>query len=337
MNRHLSRIILLIAILFLVGCENEKDQNKKVSIGIVNLTPTVADTIRGFKDGMSEHGYIEGKNVTYLYEGPVKRIDALDDAIQKVLSQNPDLILSLLTPVTSKLKQATAATKTPIIFGPVGDPVAAKIVGTLKEPGGNLTGVRVFGWEPKALEWFTRLVPGLDTLWVPYKPDERAMTIGLNNLKKAIEGTGISLSIQEIQNKDDLLAKFANIPPEVDGVWALGSGFWGPFVDDYIQAAISNNLPLKGTTADWTERGALFSFSEDPYRLGLQQARMAVAVLAGATTSSIPVEQADFYLSINPDTAESIHLNLSDALLKQADFIIRKNEKPNQQTSGEQH
>lgn len=260
-------ILLLIGIFSATGCSNQDNIPEKITIGIVNLTPTVEVTIEGFKDGLNEHGYKDGQNVQYLYEGPVAKMEAIDGTIQKVLSQKPDLILSLLTPVTQKLKEATSDSQTPIIFGPVGDPVSAGIVADLKAPGENLSGVRVSGTEQKALDWFKRIVPDLDTLLVPYNPDAPAMVIALKNLQKEAEGLGVNLIVREIRSRDDLNTIFTQIPPEVDGIWTLGSGFWAPFVDEYIQLAIDSQLPLKGTTADWCRRGALFSFSEDLYQL----------------------------------------------------------------------
>ena len=326
MHKNLFRIFFLIVFFSLGSCGNGNDPTRKVRIGIVNLTPTVETTIQGFKEGLAELGYEEGKNVEYLYEGPVKKIAALDGAIERVLNQKPDLILSLLTPVTVKLKHATAESKIPVVFGPVGDPLSAGIVKSFKEPGNNLTGVRVAGTEEKALEWFKRIVPNLDTLLVPYNPNETAMTIALESLKKAAEKMEIHLIIPEVRKKNDLKEAFTRIPAEVDGVWTLGSGFWAPFVDDYIEATLNNRLPFKGTTAEWCKRGALFSFSEDLHQLGKQQARMAAAILSGASPETLPVEQADFFLTVNPNTARAIQLDISDTLLKQVDFIVNSGE-----------
>lgn len=321
-------ICLLIGILAISGCERQDSTPDETVIGIVNLTPTVADTIQGFKEGLADYGYTESENTRFVYDGPALRMEALDEKINAVLSQKPDLILSLLTPVTVKLKAATANSDVPIVFGPVGDPLATNIVDDLKTPGGNITGVRVTNTSEKALEWFTRLVPELDTLLVPFNPDSTAMVTGLSDLKKVAEILNIQLLIKEVRNGTDLSNAFSNIPSDVDGAWVLGAGFWAPYVDQFIQLAMDNRLPLKGSTSAWCKKGAFFSYAENLYLLGKQQARMAASILNGASPGSLPVEIADFYLSINPDTARQIGLQISESMLKQADYIIQTQQTP---------
>ncbi len=90
---------------------------KTYTIGVINLAPTLEDTITGFKQGMTELGYIEGENVTYIYAGPAGSIDELDGKAQDLVKAKVDLIFSISTPAAQAAKKATADNNIPVVFG----------------------------------------------------------------------------------------------------------------------------------------------------------------------------------------------------------------------------
>ena len=57
------------------------------TIGVVNLSAGAEVALDGFKGGMAELGYVEGENVTYIYDGPVSGVDALEPAVQKLAAR----------------------------------------------------------------------------------------------------------------------------------------------------------------------------------------------------------------------------------------------------------
>ncbi|HLF02994.1 MAG TPA: ABC transporter substrate binding protein, partial [Anaerolineales bacterium] len=101
---------------------------KTYTIGAVNLTPALDPAWEGFKAGMAELGYVEGENVTYIYEGPVGSIDKLEPAAQSLLEADVDLMVALSTPAAQAAKRVTASTQTPVVFLPLVDPVGAGLV-----------------------------------------------------------------------------------------------------------------------------------------------------------------------------------------------------------------
>ena len=77
-------IFFIIIGLLLAACGGGQ---KTYTIGVVNLTPGLDETVVGFKEGMTELGYIEGENVTYIYEGATESIDKLDSVAMKIWEQ----------------------------------------------------------------------------------------------------------------------------------------------------------------------------------------------------------------------------------------------------------
>ena len=132
-------ILLVITGLLLTGCGGAP-KTKTYTIGVINPSTNQEDTVKGFKEGMTELGYVEGKNVIYIYEGPVSA-DKLDAVAQGLVKAKVNLILAITTSATKAAQQATAGTDIAVVFIPVTDPVGAGVVASLTKPGGNTTGV----------------------------------------------------------------------------------------------------------------------------------------------------------------------------------------------------
>jgi ABC-type uncharacterized transport system substrate-binding protein len=65
---HVSAALLLIVIsLSILSCTRQPDDEKKYLIGVINLNPQLSSAVEAFKEGLAEHGYVEGKNVTYMH------------------------------------------------------------------------------------------------------------------------------------------------------------------------------------------------------------------------------------------------------------------------------
>ena len=111
-----SPILVVIAIitgLLLTACGSGQ---KIYTIGVVNIVPALDSTLVGFKEGMTELGYIEGENVTYIYEGATVDMSKLDSVVQGLVAEDVDLILSVTTPATQAAQRATAGTDIPVLF-----------------------------------------------------------------------------------------------------------------------------------------------------------------------------------------------------------------------------
>jgi putative ABC transport system substrate-binding protein len=176
-------LCIMIAALISIGAylyiTSRTSQPKTVTIGAVNLTPALDPVIDGFKAGMTELGHIEGKNITYIYQGPTGSIKSLGPAIQKLIEAKVDLIFSASTPATIQARQATEGIRIPVVFGPVNDPVKSGIVGSLRNPDGMVTGIMANSvvFVPKGLEWLLAIAPGRKLIFVPHNPDDKSLPL----------------------------------------------------------------------------------------------------------------------------------------------------------------
>jgi putative ABC transport system substrate-binding protein len=129
MSRSISYIffitVIFTSVLF-ITCRSEK--SGPYTVGVVNALHTLDGAIEGFKDGMKDLDYLEGKNISYIYHGAVKGQDTLKAAVEALLDAKVDLILSITTPATLAAKKATAGTGLPVVFAIVTDPPGSGIV-----------------------------------------------------------------------------------------------------------------------------------------------------------------------------------------------------------------
>ena len=165
---------LLILLPFgLTACgSNTPDEPEMVTVGVVSLAPVFEPIYTGFRDKMSDLGYVEGENITYIYDGPIGDIAQLDVVAQEMVDKEVDIILAFSTPATQAAMNAT--TEIPIIFAPISDPVGAGLVNDLAKPGVNATGVTFGIGEPRRLQWLLDVAPGVEQIYLPYNPNDRS-------------------------------------------------------------------------------------------------------------------------------------------------------------------
>src|SRR5262245_10895564 len=98
-------IFFLITGLVLTACNSVTQAQETYTIGVVNYVPVLDAVFEGFKAGMAERGYVEGKNVTYIYNGAVEpKPEVVDREIKNLMNQKVDLLLTLGTLPTLSAK-----------------------------------------------------------------------------------------------------------------------------------------------------------------------------------------------------------------------------------------
>jgi putative ABC transport system substrate-binding protein len=320
-----DHLILMGAVLLGImsaACDNET--NKTYAVGVINVVPDLDQALAGFKDGMTELGYIEGKNIRYIYDGPTTDMSKLSAAAQTLTAAKVDLILSITTPATLAAKQAAAGNGPPVVFAVVTDPVGAGIVDSMQHPGGHITGVAFGIQEARRLEWLVRIAPEIRQIYAPHNPNDQSPVSAWKIVRNTAAELGIELITREVYDHETLNDAVLNIPAEADAVFLLPDSLVSTRLPDIVTTATARNLPVSGANINVVKNyHVLTAFGFDQHLYGKQAARLADQIFKGARPADLPVEMAEFYLAINLKVAKNIGLAIPDEILRQTDKIIR--------------
>ncbi len=323
---------LFLTVLSLTACgggsqsQTETQADAQFTVGIINIAAILNPVIDGIRDGMAELGYTEGQNVTYLYDGLVTT-DAIPDLVAAFEEQGVDVIVVLTTPAAVAVRQATAETRTPVVFVPVNDPITAGIVDDLVEPGGNITGIISGQSEDRRLEWLLTFAPDAQRIYYPYNPDDLSPSRTLAFLQAEVAPRfNVELVPVEAPDEDAVRQAIENIPDDIDAIYLPSDARVGALLTEWVAMAQERGLPLSGSSLAHVEAGALCSYSYSPYESGKQSARLVDQILQGTDPGTLPIETAEPLFSVNLLAAQAIGFDVSEDILIQANIIVRAGE-----------
>lgn len=312
-------IFVIITGLLVTACGGE--QNKTYTIGVAS-EPNLGVVLDGFKAGMTELGYVEGKNVTYIYHGELRTDPQVNEAeIKSLMGQKVGLLLTLGNMPSVAAKNAVEGTDTPVVFAPILNPVGAGIVASISHPGGNLTGVQAVSTTPKALEWLLTIAPGTKKVYVPYNPADQIALASTKSLPDVAAKLGVELVLDEVSSGEEELAGIRALPKDSAILFVISPSL-NSNLEDASKLAIELRIPTGSSNSAALDK-MLFTYSTDLPGTGKQAAALVDKIFKGTKPGDLPVETTEFPLTISLKIAEAIGLDIPDTILRQADTVIR--------------
>jgi putative ABC transport system substrate-binding protein len=312
---------LVIGCLLLTACDDRAPATT-YTIGVVNYVPVLTPVLEGFKAKMTSLGYVEGKNIQYIYHGVLKpEAKVIEHEVNTLLKQKVNLLLTLGTLPTLIAKQATADQDIPVVFAPVIDPIKEGIVQSITHPGGNVTGVQNGTTYPKAMEWLCKIAPHVTQVHVIYHPHDTVARTSIQFLPEVTAALGVALVRDEVHSPGEAIAVVKTLPKDA-AIFLVPTPSLEP-LSTLIDVAIQHGVAVSAMNPVTFEAGGLFVYSADYGMMGQQAARLANQVLKGTRPADLPVESPEYFLRVNLRTAKAINLNVSDDILRQASTVIR--------------
>ncbi len=291
------------------------------AIGVLQYTDTSLETLAGFKEAMAGYGYVEGESVRYLFDGPVPSLDQLEPAMERLLAQNPDMILASTTPAAKTAANMAAPRGIPVIFAPVNDPVSSGIVKNLRRPEGNVTGVRLSPSEGRRLQSLREIAPDIRRVFVPFNPQDQSAAATLAQISVAAPKIGLALVLSPFSKEMDVIGDNL-IPEDVDAVFLPREGLVLSRIKDFMAVSLERRLPLSTPRFEQVERGALTGYGFVASELGKQAARLARQVFAGKPVKDLPVETARDCVFLNMASARQMGLHIPEDFLRRVNYIV---------------
>jgi putative tryptophan/tyrosine transport system substrate-binding protein len=289
-------------------------------IGIIDNAP-IWDH---FRQGLSELGYVEGRDVVIEYRSGQGQPDQLVAAVSQLASLPVDVIVTSGSAATQAAKQVT--TTIPIVMIAIGDPVRAGLVRSLAQPGGNITGNTLLGSEMAAkrvqlLKEFIPRVSRVAFLWNPNNPSHLAY---LDEWRAVAPTMGVEPLFVELARPDQLEPAFADMMRKrPDALSITADPFHLSHVGWVIDFVATNQLPTMYVSKDNAVAGGLISYGASLSDLYRRAAEYVHKILQGTKAANLPVEQpVKFELTINLKTAKALGLAVPPTLLATADEVI---------------
>jgi ABC-type uncharacterized transport system substrate-binding protein len=297
-------------------------------IGVLSpQSPAAASrNIEALRAGLRDLGYVEGRNVTLALrfaEGVPARLPEL---VAELVALKPDVII---TASLGGILAGRNATRTiPLIMQVISeDPVAMGLISSIARPGGNITGIWMFGDDSlvgKRLEFLKHVVPGLARIGMIINPGDPSDAAYLKQLPAAARALGMDFAVFEARELAEIEAVFA--ASVRDGMQALFVSQSPLFTSNRTQVtamAARVRLPAIYGFREFAESGGLMSYGANLPSVYGQSARLVDRILKGARPADLPVEvPTRFELIVNLKAAKAIGLTIPDSFLSIADEVI---------------
>ncbi len=280
--------------------------------------------IEALQAGLRDFGYVEGQNLAIEYRFALGQTKSYDELAQELIALDPAAIV--LTGTSAALALRRQTTTIPIVLAPVGDPLRTGLVKSLSHPGGNVTGVSLYGSElvRKRMEVFREAVARIRRIAVVGNSENPLHRFLWDDIRQVGPTLGLEFSLVMVPNFDELSAIFSKMARDgFDALTFLSDAQFFSARRQISELATTHRLPAMYEAREFVEDGGLISYGPNIPDLSRRAAAFVVKILNGAKPADLPVEQpTKFELAINLKTAKALGLEIPPFLLARAEHVI---------------
>ena len=308
-----------------LGAQGQQPSVQTIGYLSARAADVEEEFLTAFRQGLSETGHVEGRNLVIEYRWAEGRYDRLSTLAADLVRRQVSVIAT--TGGVQPTRAALAATSTiPIVFTSGTDPVKEGLVKSLNRPGGNATGSHVFTTSlgPKRLELLRELVPRTDTIGFLVNPSSEIAEIQVKEIIEAARTFGQRVHVLNASTADEIEKAFVGLVQRGGGaLLASADLFFQVQRDQLVALAAHHSLPVMYEWPEFVRAGGLISYSTFRTDAFLQSGIYVGRILNGAKPADLPVVQSTrFELTINLKTAKAIRLDVPPTLLARADEVI---------------
>jgi putative ABC transport system substrate-binding protein len=282
--------------------------------------------VLAFRQGLSEVGFVEGRNVTIEYRWAENQLDRLPELAADLVQRQVAVIATPAdTPATLVAKAATAAI--PIVFQIGGDPVRAGLVASFNQPGGNVTGITSMNLElaAKQLGLLHELLPGAARFAVLVNPNNSIIAeTTITDVRAAAMSIGLQIEVLTASTSGEIDTAFASLGHKrADALLVNNDPFFNSRRIHLATLATYHRMPTIYAWRECVEAGGLMSYGSNLADLVRQVGVYGGRILKGERPGDLPVLRATkFELVVNRQTAKILGLEVPAMLLARADKVI---------------
>jgi putative ABC transport system substrate-binding protein len=287
--------------------------------------PDAQSWLAAFKQRLVTLGWTEGRNLridTFWAAGDISRAT---EFAKRLVTLQPEVILSNSTPVTEALYRETRVI--PLVFINVSDPIGSGFVESLPRPGGNVTGFINLesSLVEKWLELLREIAPRVTRVAVMFNPQTAPyVEYYLKPLETAASKIGVKTFTAPVGDDPDIEAVVTRLGHDSgSGLIAMTDSFMSVHRKAVIELTVQHKVPLMHYLKDVPAEGGLISYGIDFIDQFQQGASYVDRILRGTKPVDLPVQVPTKYeLVVNLKTAKALGLTVPPSLLARADELI---------------
>lgn len=326
--RVLSALLFFVGVALAVPAHAAPPAGKVLRVGILSVISTTFDPVnnsghRAFVEGLGEHGYVVGRNVTIEFRS-TSNFEALPRLAAELVALKVDVLVSFRNEPTFAAKDATKTI--PVVMVGAADPDRTGVVASLAHPGGNVTGLAINAAEmsAKRVQLLREAVPGVSRVAVLWNASLRSMMLGFQEIEQAAPHLDVSVQSIRVSGSEDLDKAFPALARGgAGGLIVLYGPMRGNDLTRIVDFVTRNRIPSIFELERGTAGGGLMDFGPSFAKMARRAGAYIDKIANGARPADLPVEEPrEVELVINVKAAKELGLTLPPTLLFRADRII---------------
>ena len=309
----------------IINENNTAKNSKTVAVTQIVELPALNAVRDGLKEELATQGFEADKNLKWQWASAQGNQSTAVQIAKKFAGEDPDVIVAISTPSAQAVVSATqkAAPKTAIVFSAVVDPVKAKLISNLQQPGDSITGISTLTPVAEHLKLITQITPKVKRIGVISNAGEANSAYLVELLKQAASMQGLEIVESSIANSSEVPSAAKSLVGRADAIYAPQDNTVLTALESIIQVGVDNQMPIYAGDTDSVEKGAIATLSFDYQNIGQQTGRIVARILEGEKPGTIAVETPEeINLVINSKSAATMGVEIPAELLKTANLVI---------------
>ena len=298
-----------------------KAEDVTVAVTAIVEHPALDAVRDGVKEALSQAGYKEGENLTFLYESAQGNPGTAAQIARQFVGEEPTVIVPISTPSAQAVISSTR--DIPVVFTAVSDPVGAQLVKDMDKPGGNVTGISDMSPVADHVALIKEITPDAKSIGFIYNTAEANSVSTLAALKEEAAKAGLEVVESVATKSAEVQGAARALVGRADVIYIPTDNTIVSAFEAAVGVAEEAKLPLYAGDTDSVARGALAALGFNYFDVGRQTGDVVVRVLKGEAPGEIPVKvAAGTDLVINKSAAGKMGVTFSDAVLSRANEVI---------------
>jgi putative tryptophan/tyrosine transport system substrate-binding protein len=296
----------------------ETAQPKRIGLVLLNFPATYASSVAELREGLREHGWIEGKNLVIESRYEEGNPARLEEIATELVRLRVDVLVTAGVPPTLALKKATHTI--PIIVVAATDPLGTGLV----TPGSNVAAFDILpaNAASRQVKVLLEVVPGLSRMAVVWNGSNPAGQLNARRAREAGQAAGLHVIPTEVQDPGQLNAALAGLRDKgAQAIFLVSDPRFN--VQEVGALVTATGLPTICQERKWVDGGCVITYGADNLKMFRQSASYVDRILEGTRPADLPIGQPPrFELVINAGSAKTIGLTIPPSILKRADAVI---------------